>query len=141
VLGFGDLNALSILMSSGPGPIRHGYNADYPKDEEPRLSFSRLLKNRVLRANFLMFAGRTTELMGRDRRCMSGVGCGFASYSTLQTDSSHCGEQFRDANEIVSDRGQDEEPFHQTAPAMPGFTQTADGLNPAKRLRLIVLMR
>jgi hypothetical protein len=66
------------------------------------------LKNRVPRAIFLMFAGRTTELIGRDRR-MSGVGCGFASYSTLQTDSSRC-EQFRDANEIVSDRGKDEEP-------------------------------
>jgi hypothetical protein len=41
---------------------------------------------------------------------MSGVGCGFASFSTLQTDSSLCGEQFRDANEIVSDRSKDEEP-------------------------------
>ena len=85
VLGFGDLNALNILMSSGPEPIRHGYIADDPKDEELRPSFSRLLKNRVLRPTFSMLAGRTTELMGRDRRCMSGVGRGFASYSTLQT--------------------------------------------------------
>jgi len=67
------------------------------------------LKNRVPRAIFLMFAGRTTELIGRDRR-MSGVGCGFASYSTLQTHSSRCGEQSWDANEILSDCGKDEEP-------------------------------
>src|SRR5258705_11143740 len=70
--------------------------------------------------------------MGRDRRCIGGVGCGFASYSTLQTDSSRCGKKLGDANEIVGDSSQDEEPFHQAAPTMPGLAQTADGLHPAK---------
>src|SRR5258706_14156251 len=70
--------------------------------------------------------------MGRDRRCMGGMGCGFASCSTPQTDSSRCGQEPRDANEIVGDGSQDEEPFHQAAPTMPGLAQTADGLHPPK---------
>src|SRR5882724_3521788 len=83
-------------------------------------------------AIFLAFAGRRSEVMGRDPRCIGGVGCGFASYSTLQTDSSRCGQKLGDANEIVGDSSQDEEPFHQAAPTMPGLAQTADGLHPAK---------
>src|SRR5258707_8395530 len=70
--------------------------------------------------------------MGRDPRCIGGVGCGFASYSTLQTDSSRCGQKLGDANEIVGDSSQDEEPLHQAAPAMPGLAETADGLHPSK---------
>src|SRR3984893_14128793 len=70
--------------------------------------------------------------MGRDSRYMGGMGCGFASYSALQTDSSRCGEQLGDANEIVSGSSEDEEPFHQAAPTMPGLAETADGLHPAK---------
>src|SRR3984893_838846 len=69
---------------------------------------------------------------GGDPRCMGGIGCGLASYSTVRTDSSRCGQELRDANEIVGDRGQDEEPFHQAAPTMPGLAQTADSLNPCK---------
>src|SRR5476649_2343912 len=65
---------------------------------------------------------------------MGGKSCGFASYSALQTDSSRCGEQLRDANEIVSGSSEDEEPFHQAAPTIPGLAQTADGLHPAKGL-------
>src|ERR1700692_1296982 len=79
-----------------------------------------------------MFAGRTSGVMGRDRRCMGGMGCGFASCSTLQTDSSRCGQELRDANAIVGDGRQDEEPFPQAAPTMPGLAQTADGLHPPK---------
>src|SRR5258708_17486502 len=70
--------------------------------------------------------------MGRDSRYMGGMGCGFASYSAPQTDSSRCGEQLGDANEIVSGSSEDEEPFHQAAPTMPGLAETADGLHPAK---------
>src|SRR5260370_33682593 len=74
----------------------------------------------------------TTRVMGRDARCMGGMGCGCASYSAPQTDSSRCGEQLGDANEIVSGSSEDEEPFHQAAPTMPGLAEPADGLHPAK---------
>src|SRR6202166_1244481 len=93
---------------------------------------SRMRKNWVLRAIFLMFAGRTTGVMGSDRRWMGGDGCGFASYPAPQTDSSRCRQNLWDANEVVGDGSQDEEPFHQAAPTMPGFAQTTDGLHPAK---------
>src|SRR5258708_12021781 len=89
-------------------------------------------KNWVLRVIFLMFAGRTTGVMGSDRRWMGGDGCGFASYPAPQTDSSRCRQNLWDANEVVGDGSQDEEPFHQAAPTMPGFAQTTDGLHPAK---------
>src|ERR1700692_1364892 len=89
-------------------------------------------KNWVLRAIFLMFAGRTTGVMGSDRRWMGGDGCGFASYPAPQTDSSRCRQNLWDANEVVGDGSQDEEPFHQAAPTMPGFAQPTDGLHPAK---------
>src|SRR5258708_6934852 len=79
-----------------------------------------------------MFAMRTIGVMGRDRRRMCGIGCDFASYSSLQTDSSRRDQKLRNANEIVGDRGQDEEPLHQAAPAMPGLAETADGLHPSK---------
>jgi len=83
--------------------------------------------------------------MGRDPRCIGGVGCGFASYSTLQTDSSRCGQKLGDANEIVGDSSQDEEPFHQAAPTMPVLRKPPTVFIQPKgssiRLRLIVLMR
>src|SRR3984893_6770218 len=79
-----------------------------------------------------MFAWRTSGVMGRDPRWMGGIGYEFASYWTLQTDSSRCCQELRDANEIVGDSGQDEEPLHQAAPTMPGLAQTADGLHPPK---------
>jgi hypothetical protein len=102
------------------------------RGREPRPLVSRLLKNHFLWAIFLMFAGRTTGVMGHNPRWMGGTGCGCASYSTLQTDSSRSGQKLRDANEIVGDRSQDEEPFHQGAPTMPGLAQTSDGLHPPK---------
>ena len=80
----------------------------------------------------MIFAGRTTGGMDDNPRCKGGTGCGCASYSTHQTDSSRCGQQLRDANEIVGDGGQDEEPFNQAAPTMPGLAQTANGLHPPK---------
>src|SRR5258708_37753460 len=89
-------------------------------------------KNWVLRVIFLMFAGRTTGVMGSDRRWVGGDGWGFASYPAPQTDSSRCRQNLWDANEVVGDGSQDEEPFHQAAPTMPGFAQTTDGLHPAK---------
>jgi hypothetical protein len=58
----------------------------------------------------------------------------YGSFPMLQTDSSRCGQNFRDANEIVGGRGQHEEPFHQAASAMSGLAQTADGLHPTERL-------
>src|SRR3984893_18683902 len=56
-----------------------------------------------------------------------------ASYSTLQTDSSRCGQNLRDANEIVGGGGKDKKPRDQLPSAMTGLTQTADGLHPAER--------
>jgi hypothetical protein len=73
-------------------------------------TISKLLKNQILRAIFLMFAGRTTGVMGHNPRWMGGTGCGCASYSTLQMDSSRYGQKLRDANEIVGDRSQDTRP-------------------------------
>ena len=80
---------------------------------------------------------------------LGGAGAGiwyhFASLSALRADSSCCGQKFRDANEIVGARGENEEPLHQAAAAMAGLAQAADRLHPAEassiRLRLIVLMR
>src|SRR6202162_4773603 len=79
-----------------------------------------------------MFAARTSGVMVGDPRCLGGMGWRFASYSTPRTDSSRRGQELRDANEIVGDSGQDEEPFHQATPTMPGLAQTADGLHPPK---------
>src|ERR1700720_4647769 len=53
--------------------------------------------------------------------------------STLQTDSLRCGQNLRDANEIVGGGGKDKKPLDQLPPAMTGLTQTADGLHPAER--------
>src|SRR5208282_6684955 len=95
---------------------------------------SRLLKNVVLGLNFSMSAMVMRGAIGCDRRCERGVGYGFASFSALQTDSSRRGQKLGDANEIVGGCSQDEEPFHQVAPAMSGLAQAADGLDPAERL-------
>jgi len=73
------------------------------------------------------------ELRESSRR-IRGIGGSFALYSTGQTDSSRCGQNFRDANEIVGGRGQHEEPFDQAASAMSGLAQAADRLHPAERL-------
>src|SRR5579872_3273361 len=80
-----------------------------------------------------MLAGRTTGMMDRAPRFLGGMGCGFASYSSLQPASSHCDQKFWNANEIVGASGEDEEPFHQVAPAMSGLAQAANGLHPPKR--------
>jgi hypothetical protein len=80
------------------------------KKQSRAATISRLLENQILRAIFLMFAGRTTGVMGHNPRWMGGTGCGCASYSTLQTDSSRYGQKLRDANEIVGDRSQDTRP-------------------------------
>jgi hypothetical protein len=45
----------------------------------------------------------------------------FASSSSLRTDSCRCGEQLRNANQIVGGRGQDEEPFHHLEPGCDGI--------------------
>src|SRR5450631_2918898 len=94
-------------------------------------------------AFFLTFAGRRSELMGRDPRRIGGVGCGFASYSTLQTDSSRCGQKLGDANEIVGDSTKN----HSTKPR-PRYrvlrrppTVFIQPKGSSIRLRLIVLMR
>src|SRR5579871_329891 len=54
-------------------------------------------------------------------------------FSSLQTDSSR-GEELGNANQIVSSRGQNKEPFHQAATAMTGLAQAADRLHPAEWL-------
>src|SRR5579864_7826887 len=58
----------------------------------------------------------------------------FASFSSLRTDSSRCGENLWDADEIVGGGGHDEGPFDQRSAAMARLAQPADGLDPAERL-------
>src|SRR5712671_7299697 len=94
---------------------------------------SRLLKKLVVRSNFSMFAMAANGEMGGDPRCLFGIRYIVVSYSTLQTDSSRCGQNLRDANEIVGGGGKDKKPLDQLPPAMTGLTQTADGLHPAER--------
>src|SRR5450755_2729518 len=113
-------------------PKRAGWLNAQASSRSLTATSSRLLKNQALKAIFLIFAVRARGVIGRDRRGMRGIGCDFASYSTLQTDSSRCGQNLRDANEIVGGKSQDEEPFHQAAATMPGLAQTADGLHPPK---------
>src|SRR5438067_1293695 len=55
------------------------------------------------------------------------------SESALQTGSSGCRQNFRDADEIVGSCGQYEEPFHQATTAISGLAQAADGLHPPER--------
>src|SRR6202040_184356 len=89
---------------------------------------NRLLKKLVVRSNFSMFPMAANGEMGGDPRCLFGI-----RYSTLQTDSLRCGQNLRDANEIVGGGGKDKKPLDQLPPAMTGLTQTADGLHPAER--------
>ena len=70
---------------------------------------------------------------GVDPRWMRGIRYGFASFSMLQADSSLGGEESRNANQIISGRGEDEKPFNQVAAAMPGFAQSPNGLHPSER--------
>src|SRR4029077_4459270 len=69
-----------------------------------------------------------------DQRRLGGDACGCTSYLTLQTDSLCCGQNFRDANEIVGGGCQHKEPLHQVTTAMACLAQAADGLHPAERL-------
>jgi hypothetical protein len=80
-----------------------------------------------------MFSMTTNGEMGGDPRCMCGIRYIVASSSTLQTDSSHCGQNLRDANETVGDGDKDKKPLEQLPPVMTGLMQTADGLHPAER--------
>src|ERR1700730_4646997 len=64
-------------------------------------SSSRLLKKSALRPIFSMFATATNEGMGGDPHTMRGNRYDIASYTTLQTDSSRCGQNPRDAKEVV----------------------------------------
>src|SRR5215470_5597059 len=92
---------------------------------------SRLLKNRLLRPIFVMCAARTRS-MDRIRRCAHAIGGYFASFSTLQADSSYR-QKFWDADKVVCGSGQHEEPVHQAAATMPGLAQTPDRLDPSER--------
>src|SRR5262245_51667949 len=76
----------------------------------------------------------TGVLTDDDRPVGGGIWGRFAPFSPLQTDSSRCGENLRDADEIVGGRRQDEEPFDQAAPAVARLAQTTDGLHPPERL-------
>src|SRR5947207_7313119 len=93
---------------------------------------SRLLKNPVSQPIFSMFATTTNGEMGGDPRGVRGHRYDIASYSTLQTDSSRCGQNLGDANEIVSGRRQHEEPFDQRPSAMSSLAQPAHGLHPTE---------
>src|SRR5665647_3837115 len=50
----------------------------------------------------------------------------------LQTESSRCGQNLGNADEIVGGCGKDEKPLDQIAPAVTGLAQTADGLHPTE---------
>ncbi len=71
---------------------------------------------------------------GGDQRWMRGIRYDFAAFSILRTDSSLRGENFWNANQIISGRGEDKKPFNQVAAAMTGCPQTADRLHPSERL-------
>src|SRR5438270_6440520 len=81
-----------------------------------------------------MGAATANGMSSRDPRQLRGVESHFASSSTLQTDSSRCGQNLRDANKIVGSGGQHEEPFDQVTAAMPRLAQAADRLHPPERL-------
>ena|ERR1700722_11508470 len=66
----------------------------------------------------------------RQRRRISFV---FVSSSVLQTDSCCCGQKFWNSNEIVGGCGENEEPLDQSATAMAGLAQAANGLDPTER--------
>src|ERR1700737_1266538 len=93
---------------------------------------SRLLKNSVLRLIFSMFATMINGQMRGDPRRMRGNRYYIASCSALQTDSSRCVQNLRDANEIVGGRRQHEEPFDQVPSAVAGLAQAAHGLHPTQ---------
>src|SRR5262245_44316826 len=103
-------------------------------DFSNRIRSSRLLKKFVWRLFFSMVSRLRRALIGAEWRSGSGMSGGLGSWSDLQADSSCGGQDFRDANEIVGGRRQDEEPFHQTTPAVAGLAQAADGLHPPERL-------
>src|ERR1043166_5626952 len=94
---------------------------------------SRLLKNRLLRPIFVMFAARTRS-MDRIRRCAHTIGGYFGSFSTLQADSPYRRQKFWDADEVVCSSSEHEEPLDQPAAAMPGLAQTPHRLDPPEGL-------
>lgn len=104
----------------------------WPLKHKGSITLSRSLKNSNLGLIFSMLAAMTRGERGDSRRGMRGIGPDIGSYLTPQTDSSRCSQKFWDANEIVGRCAQDEEPFHQIAPAMSGLAQTADRLDPAE---------
>src|ERR1700758_4048022 len=77
-----------------------------------------------------MCAARMSQSMGRQRRRTRGFRWGFASWLTLQTDSSRCCQHLRNTSEVVGCGGEHEEPLDQAAATMPGLAQTADRLDP-----------
>src|SRR5260221_87562 len=97
-------------------------------------STSGLLKNAVLGPMLPMAGGRQAGARCGGSRRSRDFRHALRRSSMLQTDSSRCGQQFRDADEIVGGGGEDEEPFDQPAAAMTGLAQPGDGLDPAERL-------
>src|SRR5215471_8680484 len=81
-----------------------------------------------------MLATAPTEEMRGDPREMRGNRYDIASYSILETDSSRCSQNLRDANEVVGGCRQHEEPFNQRPPAMSGLAQAPHCLDPTKSL-------
>jgi hypothetical protein len=97
---------------------------------------SRLLKKGHLKREFQVF-----EVRHMLRASSDGALCErfdlifdvYGSFPVLQADSSRCGQNLRDANEIVGGGRQQKEPFHQVAAAMAGLAQAADRLHPPER--------
>src|ERR1700751_5620176 len=79
-----------------------------------------------------MFARTMNAVMGCGPRWKRGIWYNVASYSTLQTDSSRCGQQLGDADQIVSSGRQHEQPFDQCPTAMSRLAQAAYRLHPAE---------
>src|SRR5437588_12361192 len=84
---------------------------------------SRLLKKSVLRPIFSMFVMPTDKAMSGDPRGMRGYRYDIASYSALQTDSSRCSQNLRNANEIVGGGCQYDVPCKQSQAAMSHLGQ------------------
>src|SRR5215467_1436912 len=97
---------------------------------------NRVLKNGHLKREFPLFGSwQATERYSDDAFCAS-IHLIFAhngAFPTLEADSSRGCQNRGDANEIVSGRREDEEPFDQGAATVPGLAEATNGFEPTER--------
>jgi hypothetical protein len=121
------------LMRSVSGEILDSF---LNKARAAGYSSSRALKDGHLKREFPSFGSR--QAMERYSDDVFGASIDLISahngtFPTLKADSS-CGCQNRgDANEIVSGRREDEEPFDQGAATVPGLAEPTNGFEPTER--------